>query len=55
MEERLDRKTAAEAYAEIAGVYDDELAVKLLARHIANWYLKLAEELGVIALRSRQT
>jgi len=55
VEERLDRKTAAEAYAEIAGVYDDELAVKSLARHIASWYLKLAEELGVIALRSRQT
>ncbi|MGC9169468.1 MAG: hypothetical protein ACP5HD_01810 [Thermoproteus sp.] len=51
VEGRLDRRTAAEAYAEIAGVYDEELAVKSLARHIANWYLRLAEELGLITLK----
>ncbi|MEL9991904.1 MAG: hypothetical protein QXP98_05010 [Thermoproteus sp.] len=51
VEGRLDRKTAAEAYAEMTGVYDEELAVRSLARHMAHWYLKIAEELGLVRLK----
>lgn len=51
IEARLERKTAAEAYAEMTGVYDEELAAKSLARHMAYWYLKIAEELGLVRFR----
>lgn len=49
-EGKLDREAATQAYAELTGVYDERLAVRSLARHVAMWYLRLAQELGVIEL-----
>ncbi len=50
IEGKLDKSAAAQAYAEITGVYDEDLAVKSLARHLAMWYLSLAQDLGLIKL-----
>lgn len=47
---RVHRGAAAEAYASLFGVRDEE-AAEAVARHLANWYLEIAEILGVIKKR----
>lgn len=50
IENKLDKRIAALAYAEVTGVYDEELSVKSLAKHLAMWYLSIAQDLGLIKL-----
>ncbi|CCC81553.1 hypothetical protein [Thermoproteus tenax] len=48
LRERLDPESATAAYSEIFGASDAERALSSLARHLAFWYLKIAEQLGII-------
>ncbi|MFB6489912.1 MAG: hypothetical protein TU35_001480 [Thermoproteus sp. AZ2] len=48
---RINREAAAEAYAALFGVRDEDEAVSFLARRLARWYLGIAEALGLIRLR----